>query len=82
VKFKSLFEKVYPGYYARLIKSYPLLTAGEQRLFLLLKLGYESKQIAGMLAISTESIRKSKYRLKKKLNLNESDDLEQMIKNF
>lgn len=82
VKFKLLFDNVFPGLYSKLIKQFPQLTAGEQRLFLLTKLEIESREIANMLAISPESIRKARYRLKKKLNLEEGETFESLVKNF
>lgn len=82
IKFKLLFDNVFPGLYNKLIKKFPQLTSGEQRLFLLTRLEIESREIANMLAISPESIRKARYRLKKKLNLDEGETFETLVKNF
>lgn len=64
--FKKLFEKVFPGYFAGLSATYPDLTAAEIRLLALTRLSLSSKDMAAMLAISQESLRKSRYRLRKK----------------
>jgi tetratricopeptide (TPR) repeat protein len=81
-RFKKYFDKVFPGKILQLREIYPEITSAEQRIFMLIRLKTESREIAGMLAISPESVRKTKYRLKKKLRLNEEDSLDEFIKKF
>jgi DNA-directed RNA polymerase specialized sigma24 family protein len=81
-RFKKYFDKVFPGKIQQLREIYPEITSAEQRIFMLIRLKTESKEIAGMLAISPESVRKTKYRLKKKLRLNEEDSLDTFINQF
>ncbi|MBK8503650.1 MAG: tetratricopeptide repeat protein [Saprospiraceae bacterium] len=77
--FKSSFENVYPGYINLLRKHYPSLSEGEERLSLLIKLKLSSKEIASILGISPDSVKKTRYRMRKKLDLPESVRLESVI---
>jgi tetratricopeptide (TPR) repeat protein len=81
-EFKVRFDKVYPGYINKLRAQYPGLAPGEQRQFLLIKLNIETKECANMLGISIDSIKKNRYRLKKKFNLSEKENLDEFVRNF
>ena len=81
-RFKRYFDNVYPRMIQRLRDLQPDITAAEQRLFMLIRLNSESKEIADMLGISPESVRKTKYRLKKKLSLNEDTSLDEYVRKF
>ena len=80
--FKKRFENIYPEFLIILRNYCTKLTAAEQRLFLLIKLKFNTREISNVLGISGESVRKSKYRLKKKLNLNKENSLEEFIYRF
>jgi DNA-binding CsgD family transcriptional regulator/tetratricopeptide (TPR) repeat protein len=69
-QFKQLFEGVYPGFFSTLQHRYPDLTGAEIRLLALSKLRIDTRQMSQMLGISPESIRKTKYRMHKKLDVN------------
>ncbi|PZP44354.1 MAG: hypothetical protein DI598_14630 [Pseudopedobacter saltans] len=73
--FKHTFEKVYPRYWDRLIVRFPALTTGEQRFMALAKLGFNNKEMAAATGVSTHGIRVTLYRLRKKYNLPETEDL-------
>jgi tetratricopeptide (TPR) repeat protein len=75
-KFKELFEQVYKGFFIRLKEKLPDLTAAEIRLICLTKLKLSPKQMASILGISTGTIRTTRYRLRKKLNLPETENIE------
>ena len=81
-KFKMYFDKVFPGLILQLRQEHPNVTGAEERLFLLLKLKTDSREMAEILGISMESVRKNKYRLKKKLQLGENHNLEEYISSF
>ena len=68
-KFKAQFELHYPDFYIRLHEKLPLLTPSEIRLITLLKLQLSTKAMAAILGVSPQSIIKTRYRLKKKLNI-------------
>lgn len=81
-EFKTLFNRVHEGLLDRVLFSYKGLTLGEQRLFLLMKLGLSTKEIANILGVSPESIKKGRYRLKKKLEIDESTTLQDFVNSF
>lgn len=79
LKFKKLFESIHPSMSTFLIENHISLTEGELRILMLYKLKYDRKHMGDMLGISSESIRKAIYRLKKKL---EPKELEMIIMEF
>jgi DNA-binding CsgD family transcriptional regulator len=66
--FRQKFERVYPGFFDNLIKLVPDATEAEQRLMALTKLELGNDEIAAVLGILPESVTKTRYRLRKKLN--------------
>lgn len=80
--FKVYFEKAYPGYLLRLRNSFSTLSDAEERLFLFIKLNLTGKEIAAILGISASSVKKTRYRLRKRLELSEEADLEEYIHAF
>jgi tetratricopeptide (TPR) repeat protein len=81
-EFKSLFNRVHHGLLDKLINVYSDLTLGEQRLFLLMKLDLSTKEIANILGVSPESIKKGRYRLKKKIGIDEATTLQEFVNQF
>lgn len=79
VRFKELFEKVYPDFLVRLKKAFPEISPAELRLATLLKLGVGNKHLASMLGLSPDSVRKSKSRLRQKLPLQPGEELEMWV---
>lgn len=79
-KFKMLFERVYPGFLDYLKSSYFMLTQGELRYFLLLKLDLNNKEMAAILGVSPGAIRTIKSRIHKKLNIGDDVNLLNFIK--
>jgi len=73
--FQQKFDQLFPTYRERLRQHYPHLTQGEVRLWLLTKLNLSGKAIADILGVSSHSVRMSRYRLKKKLDLDRHTDL-------
>lgn len=69
------FNEVHPDFFDKLKEHTPLLTENNLRLCAYLRISMTSKQIAQVLNISSENVRKSTYRLKKKLLLGEHDNL-------
>lgn len=80
--FWRLFEQVYPGFIFRLKKKFPDLSPAETRLLILTKFNLSTREMAHTLGISGESIRKARYRLRKKLNLEEEASLNTLIQNI
>ncbi|MDJ1480858.1 hypothetical protein QNI16_10220 [Cytophagaceae bacterium YF14B1] len=81
-KFKTTFEAIYPHFFATLRFHYPHITSAEQRLAALIKLNLSVKECANMLGISPESVKKSRQRLRKRLQLTESENIDIFIQEF
>ena len=77
--FKLLFDKVHQGYIVRLNEQYPSFTFSETRLILLSRLNLSDREISRMLGISIDAVRKTRQRLRKKLNDNEQLNFEDLI---
>ncbi len=73
--FMMHFNKVHSGFFDKLKAHSPSLTENNLRLCAYLRISMSSKQIAQVLSMSTENVRKSSYRLKKKLALGENESL-------
>ncbi|MGZ3938911.1 MAG: tetratricopeptide repeat protein [Flavisolibacter sp.] len=81
-KFRTLFEKVYPGFFLRLKEKAPDITVAEQRMAALTRLHLTPRQMAGMLGISVDSVHKARQRLRQRLNITSEVNLEQSINAF
>lgn len=80
--FKINFEKTHPGYVLRLRKRYPDLSDAEERLFLLLKLNLTKNEIAAILGITPDTVKKTRSRLRKRLQLDQQDSLDEFVQTF
>jgi hypothetical protein len=78
--FRNLFEKVYKGFFFNLKNTFPNLSITDTRLLCLIKLQLSNREMANMLGISIDAIKKAKQRLKKKINL--ETELEDMIQSI
>lgn len=79
LEFTRLVEQVHQHFFTRLNVIFPNLTPAEVRLITLIKLKFSIKEAASMLGISADSVRKARYRLKKKLSLEEDNSLDETI---
>jgi len=68
-EFKKLFSKVHPGFFVNLSKQHPHLSATDTRMLALIKLGLNNVEMANMLGITVEGIKKAKQRLRKKMDM-------------
>jgi tetratricopeptide (TPR) repeat protein len=80
--FRQHFEQVYRGFMDRLAQQHPDLTKGEKRMFVLVKLNLSTSEIADILGISADSVKKARYRLRKKLQLSDDQPLNDFIRTF
>lgn len=76
--FKRMFEKVHVDFFVRLKEKYPDLTLAEIRLIALTKLNLSINEIANMLGISPDSVRKTGSRMRKKLNLSSQTEISEI----
>lgn len=73
--FQLKFNQTYPNFASHLFVKFPQLTQQDVIIISAIFINLNTNQIAVILGISPESVRKSKYRLKKKLNVGKVDDL-------
>lgn len=78
-EFRHLFDKAHKGFFAKVKLSYPNFTNAEIRLLALTKLNLSRKEMAQMLGISPDSIKKTRQRIKRKLNLEEDETLDELV---
>lgn len=73
--FNEYFSHVHGDFYAKLKERHPGLSITETRLCSMVKMGLKNKEMATILNIEYSSITMAKYRLKKKMELEEEEDV-------
>ncbi|UKN01122.1 tetratricopeptide repeat protein [Paracrocinitomix mangrovi] len=81
-KFKLHFETVHPNFFKKLKEKYPKLTQNDLRHCAYIKMNLNSKEIGMFLNIMPKSVKMNRYRLKKKLGLEDSEDIYEFLKDF
>lgn len=74
-EFKVHFEEVHPEFYKKLLAVSDSLTQNDLRHCTYIKVKLDSKEIARIMGISPKSVQMSRYRIKKKLQLDKEEDL-------
>ena len=77
--FERNYRELHESFSANLKEQYPDLTKGEVRLSYLLRQKMSNKEVANVLNVSPAAVEKAKYRLKKKLNLQKENSLDEFI---
>lgn len=80
-RFKSLFTKVYPGFFIELKRKVNDISLAEQRMAALIKIQISNKDAASMLGVSHNSIHKTRQRLRQRLGLEDDAELERYFSN-
>jgi DNA-binding CsgD family transcriptional regulator len=81
-KFRTLFEKIHPHFFAKLRQQASDITLAEQRMAALIKLQLQPKQMASLLGISPNSVYKAKQRLRQRFNLASDGQVEAFLNQF
>ena len=81
-RFAENFDLVYENYLMRLSERYPNLTISDKKLCAYLKMDLSSKDIAPLLNMSFRSVEMSRYRLRKKMELERDINLSEYLQNF
>lgn len=76
------FEEKHTGFFKKMKMLYPQLTNSDLRLCACLKLNLETKEIASLMNLSVRAVENSRYRLRKKLNLQPSQNLNEFFLNI
>lgn len=77
--FKKYFSQVHADFFENLRREFPLLSQNEIRLSALIKMNLANHEIATLLNIESKSVRMARYRLKKKLVIDEETDLNHFL---
>ncbi|WNH11945.1 tetratricopeptide repeat protein [Thalassobellus suaedae] len=81
-EFEARFTSINKSFYSNLKKGFPHLKQTDLKVCALVKLNFPSKDMSKLLGISVESVHTSRHRLRKKLNLDRNENLEEFIDNF
>ncbi|TXD46553.1 helix-turn-helix transcriptional regulator [Polaribacter sp. IC073] len=79
---KEHFNSVHDNFYDNLIKKHPTMSETELRHCMFIKLHMQTKEIARILLIDPRSVQTGRYRIKKKMDLNENQDLRDYLLNL
>jgi DNA-binding response OmpR family regulator len=77
--FQIKFNQSYPKFTTNLLSKFPLLTKVDLVFISAIFINLNTQQLSVIMNITPESVRKNKYRLKKKLGLNKDDDFKLFI---
>lgn len=74
-EFELRYVEVHRDYFSKLNEQYPNLTSNERRLCAFIKLNMSSKEISSITYQSPQSLKIARYRLRKKIGLSRSENL-------
>lgn len=77
--FRKYFEEVHKDFNANAQQKFPNITTNDLRLMALMKMNLSSKEIANILNISSDGIKKARQRLRKKMGIDSNASLEATI---
>lgn len=77
--FEEHFEMIHTDFFKNLKSNYPELSTDEIKLLAYLKMQVTTKDIAQKLNLSVRGVETRRYRLRKKLNLNKTEGLDQFL---
>jgi CheY-like chemotaxis protein/DNA-binding CsgD family transcriptional regulator len=78
-EFDTHFRNVFDNFYKTINQQFPDLTPGELKLCAFLRLNLSSKEIAALTFQNPKSIDQARYRLRKKMNLDQDDNLTEFL---
>ncbi|EHQ25048.1 tetratricopeptide repeat protein [Mucilaginibacter paludis] len=81
-EFTTAFEQVHQQFFESIKQHSNELTSTDMRLIALLRINLNSNDIAALLGISVDSLRVSRYRLRKKLNISQGGSLTAFIQSL
>lgn len=81
-QFEAYFDQVHENFLRNLREAYPELTPKDQKLCAYLRMNLTTKEIAPLMNISVRGVEISRYRLRKKLDLDTNTNLTDFIMRF
>lgn len=82
IKFNLSFSKVHANFSANLLEKYPMLTPSDIKICSFIRLGMANKEIASVMNQSPDSVKVSRYRLRKKIGMERGINLENFLTRF
>ncbi|WP_044206523.1 hypothetical protein [Flammeovirga sp. OC4] len=82
VLFSNLFSEVQQDFIKKITESYPKLTANDIRILSFIRINLSNREISNLMNITPRSLDTSRYRLRKKINLEQGEDLNKFIREF
>lgn len=80
--FHKLFSEIHQDFITRLTDQYPSLTSNDVRILSFIRINLDKNEICNLMNISPRSLDTNRYRLRKKLDLDHSTDLNQFIRDL
>lgn len=80
--FRQVFEANYPGFCPALRLKYPKITVHDELLCMMIYMGYGSEETAALLGMSRQSVNTARYRMRRRLGIDRSVDLNEFIKSL
>lgn len=77
--FVNHFEKVHPDFFKTLIEQFPTITQKELKYCAFIRINLNTKEISALLNVTVRAVEKARERLKIKLNLDSSKDLNSFL---
>ncbi|NME68118.1 helix-turn-helix and ligand-binding sensor domain-containing protein [Flammeovirga aprica] len=82
VLFSNLFTEVQQDFIKNITEAYPKLTANDIRILSFIRINLSNREISNLMNITPRSLDTSRYRLRKKINLEQGEDLNKFIREF
>ena len=82
MEFEIRFKEIYDDFYVRLLRRFPNLSPAELKMSEFLKLNMSTKEISMITFQTPDSIKTTRYRLRKKLNLDRETNLTSFLNNI
>lgn len=81
-KAEAQLEQVRPGFFVKLKEINPELTDSDLRLCTYISIGMRAKEIAQHLSVTPDSVNTARYRLRKKLGIQQGEKLDDFLRNL
>lgn len=81
-QFEESFNQLHDNFFKRLKQNHPTLTPGDLKLAAYLKMNLSSKEIATLLNLSLRGVENKRYRLRRKMNLQQEENLAEILIHF
>jgi len=82
IQFESYFNSAHQNFMDRLQEKYPSITSGDLRTCCLLRMNLSTKEMASLLNVSVRAVELRRYRLRKKLNLAGTVNLNDFLRTY